>query len=103
MLAEKTDLRVAVKEAIFEVSEAKRWMLGGYNHGHYANLPQAIATEMALGFRFTAERLYQVGFLNRLVEKDDLIPTSVSMAEHTVVSSTSLQSKHILYDATYGS
>ena len=44
MLAEKTDLRVAVKEAIFEVSEAKRWMLGGYNHGHYANLPQAIAT-----------------------------------------------------------
>ena len=82
MLAEKTNLRVAVKEAIFEVSEAKRWMLGGYNHGHYANLPQAIATEMALGFRFTAERLYQVGFLNRLVEKDDLIPTSVSMAEH---------------------
>jgi enoyl-CoA hydratase/carnithine racemase len=82
MLAEKTDLRVAVKEAIFEVSEAKRWMLGGYNHGHYANLPHAIATEMALGFRFTAERLYQVGFLNRLVEKDKLLPTAISMAEH---------------------
>ncbi|GIS29800.1 MAG: hypothetical protein Ct9H90mP2_01830 [Dehalococcoidia bacterium] len=57
MLVERTDLRVAVKEAIFEMSEAKKWMLGGYNHGHYANLPHPVATEMALGFRFTAERL----------------------------------------------
>ena len=48
MLVERTDLRVAVKEAIFEMSEAKRWLLGGYNHGHYANLPHPIATEMAL-------------------------------------------------------
>ena len=35
MLVERTDLRIAVKEAIFEMSEAKRWLLGGYNHGHY--------------------------------------------------------------------
>ena len=82
MLVERTDLRVAVKEAIFEMSEAKRWMLGGYNHGHYANLPHPVATEMALGFRFTAERLHQVGFINRIVEKDELISTSVEMAEH---------------------
>ena len=32
MLVERTDLRLAVREAIFEVSEAKRWLLGGYNH-----------------------------------------------------------------------
>jgi hypothetical protein len=25
--------------------------------------------EMALGFRFTAERFYDVGFLNRLVDR----------------------------------
>ena len=37
MLVERTDLRIAVKEAIFEMSEAKRWLLGGYNHGHYGN------------------------------------------------------------------
>ena len=37
---------------------------------------------MALGFRFTAERLYQVGFLNRLVEPDALLPTAIEMAEH---------------------
>jgi enoyl-CoA hydratase/carnithine racemase len=81
-LVERTDLRVAVREAIFEVSEAKRWLLGGYNHGFLAGLPHPIATEMALGFRFTAERLYQVGFLNRLVEPDALLPTAIDMAEH---------------------
>ena len=81
-LVERTDLRVAVQSAIFEVSEAKRWLLGGYNHGFLAGLPHPIATEMALGFRFTAERLYQVGFLNRLVEPDALLPTAIEMAEH---------------------
>lgn len=81
-LVERTDLRVAVRGAIFEVSEAKRWLLGGYDHGFLAGLPQPIATEMALGFRFTAERLYQVGFLNRLVEPDELFPMAFEMAEH---------------------
>ena len=82
MLVESTDLRVAVRSAVFEVSEAKRWLLGGYNHGHIANLPFPIAMEMALGFRFTAERFYELGFLNRLVEPDQLIPTALEMAEH---------------------
>jgi enoyl-CoA hydratase/carnithine racemase len=82
MLVERTDLRVAVPEAVFEVSEAKRWLLGGYNHGHLANLPYPIAMEMALGFRFTAERFYQVGFLNRLAPQAQLIPAAMSMAEH---------------------
>src|SRR5437899_1523995 len=82
MLVERADLRVAVREAVFEVSEAKRWLLGGYNHGHVANLPYPIALEMALGFRFTAERFYEIGFLNRLVEPDQLIPGAIAMAEH---------------------
>src|SRR5215468_12456109 len=82
MLVERCDLRVGARGAVFEVSEAKRWLLGGYNHGHLANLPYPIAMEMALGFRFTAERFYQLGFLNRLAPKDELIPTAMTMAEH---------------------
>ncbi|MBT3535130.1 MAG: enoyl-CoA hydratase/isomerase family protein [Rhodospirillaceae bacterium] len=82
MLVEQTDLRVAVHEAVFEVSEAKRWLLGGYNHGHIANLPYPIAMEMAMGFRFTAQRFYEIGFLNRVVEADALLPTAMEMAEH---------------------
>lgn len=82
MLVERTDLRVAARGAVFEISEAKRWLLGGYNHGHLAGLPHPVATEMALGFRFTAERLYEVGYINRLVDPDDLMPTAYEMAEH---------------------
>lgn len=82
MLVERTDLRVAVPEAVFEISEAKRWLLGGYDHGFVAGLPHPVATEMALGFRFNAERLYQVGYINRLVEADELMPTAIGMAEH---------------------
>src|SRR3954453_2483563 len=82
MLVERTDLRVAAKEAIFEVSEAKRWLVGGYNHGHIANLPYPIAMEMALGFRFTAERFYEVGFLNRLVEPDQVMTAAFEVAQH---------------------
>ena len=82
MLVERTDLRLAVREAVFEVSEAKRWLLGGYNHGHIANLPYPIAMEMALGFRFTAQRFHEIGFLNRLVDAADLMPEALRMAEH---------------------
>lgn len=82
MLVERTDLRVAATTAIFEVSEAKRWLLGGTNHGHLANLPYPVAMEMALGFRFTAERFHQLGFVNRLVEPDQVVPTAIEMANH---------------------
>jgi enoyl-CoA hydratase/carnithine racemase len=82
MLVERTDLRVCVPEAIFEVSEAKRWLLGGYNHGHLANLSYPVAMEMAMGFRFTAQRFYELGFLNRLVPADKLIDEAVAMGEH---------------------
>ncbi len=99
-LVERTDLRVAVRGAIFEISEAKRWLLGGYDHGHFAGLPHAIATEMALGFRFTAERLFEVGFLNRLADAEDLMPTAMEMAEHllslppaTLVNTTYMMSQ----------
>ncbi len=82
MLVERTDLRVAARSAVFEVSEAKRWLLGGYNHGTIANVAFPIAMEMALGFRFTAERFYEIGFLNRLVEPDALMASATAMGEH---------------------
>ena len=82
MLVERTDLRVAAREAVFEVSEAKRWLLGGYNHGHLANLPYPVAMEMALGYRFTAQRFHEIGFLNRLVEADAVVSSALEMAGH---------------------
>ena len=82
MEVERADLRVAVRGAVFEMSEAKRWLLGGYNHGLVNGLPHAVATEMAFAFRFTADRLFELGFLNRLVDADALIPAAREMAAH---------------------
>jgi len=82
MLAERADLRVAVHQAVFEMSEAKRWLLGGFNHGHINGLSHTVATEMAFAFRFDADRLYELGFLNRVVDDDQLMPVSFEMAEH---------------------
>ena len=82
MLVERADLRIAARGAVFESSEAKRWLLGGYDHGVKGSLPHAVATELAFAYRFTAERLHEIGFLNRLVEPEALMPTALEMAEH---------------------
>jgi enoyl-CoA hydratase/carnithine racemase len=83
MQAERADLRVAIRGAIFEMSEAKRWLLGGYNHGHTGGLSHTVATEMAFAFRFNAERLYELGFINRLAEtEEDLMSMAHEMANH---------------------
>ena len=83
LLVERTDLRVAVRGAIFEMSEAKRWLLGGYQHGFLANLAHPLATEMAFAFRFPAQRLHELGFINRLVDEPEaLLPEARAMAAH---------------------
>jgi len=84
MLAADCDLRIAVPEAQFEVSEIKRWHLGGVSHGIAANLPHSATAELALGFRMSATRLYELGFLNRVVAQDELMPTALEMAAHLV-------------------
>ena len=47
-LVERCDLRLAVKGALFEMSEAKRWMLGGPARSR-SDIPR-LATEMAFAF-----------------------------------------------------
>jgi len=81
-LVERADLRIAVRGAVLEMSEAKRWLLGGYQHGYIGALPHAVATEMAFAYRFTAQRLYELGFINRLVEEADLLSSAREMAAH---------------------
>lgn len=81
-LVERCDLRLAVRGAIFEMSEAKRWLLGGYQHGHLGAMPHAVATEMAFAYRFTAERLYELGYVNRLTTEEELLPEARKMAAH---------------------
>jgi enoyl-CoA hydratase/carnithine racemase len=76
------DLRVAAREAVFEISEARHWLLGAYKFGFTESLPYAIATELALGFPISAQRAYELGFVNRLVDQEDLLPEAFRMADH---------------------
>jgi enoyl-CoA hydratase/carnithine racemase len=45
-------------------------------------LSHTVATEMAFAFRFSADRLYELGFLNRVVDDDQLLPTAHEVAMH---------------------
>ena len=69
MLVERTDLRVAVRGRDLRGLRGQALAARRLQSRHLANVPYPIAMEMALGFRFTAERLYEVGFLNRLVDR----------------------------------
>ncbi|WP_134324991.1 enoyl-CoA hydratase/isomerase family protein [Cumulibacter soli] len=77
-----SDFRVAARSAVFEISEARHWLLGAYQYGFTDTLPWAIASELALGFRMSAERAYQVGFVNRLADDDKLLDVAFEMCDH---------------------
>ena len=48
----------------------------------FNEVPYPVAMEMALGFRFTAQRFHEIGFVNRLVPADALMPAALEMAAH---------------------
>jgi len=80
-LASRADFRVAVPSAVFEITEVVHGTVAGYEVLlTRENLPYAIAAELAAGGRLTAERLYQVGFINRLAEPERLLETAVAFA-----------------------
>jgi enoyl-CoA hydratase/carnithine racemase len=80
--ASRADFRVAVPSALFEITEVVHGVAAGHDLVLLReNLPYAIAAELAAGGRVTAERLYQVGFINRLAEPGQLLATAVAFAE----------------------
>jgi enoyl-CoA hydratase/carnithine racemase len=83
--ASRADFRVAVPAAVFEITEVAHGVATGYDLVFLReNLPYAIAAELAAGLRMTAERLYQVGFINRLAEPEHLLETAVAFATEVV-------------------
>ena len=46
-------------------------------------MPWSVATELALGFRMSAERAHQIGFVNRLVDDvEELVPAALELCDH---------------------
>lgn len=78
-----TDLRVASEDAFFEMREATFGIMptGGSNVFLPRQIPLAAAKEiMLLGQKVSAARLYDWGFLNRVVPKEKLMDEAMQIA-----------------------
>jgi len=78
-----TDLRLAVKGARFGLAEVKRGIIAanGGTQRIVKQLPYAVAMEMLLlGEEIDAETAQRWGLVNRVVEREALIPTAMDFA-----------------------
>jgi enoyl-CoA hydratase len=87
-----TDLRLAVPHATFGLGEV-RWGItpGGGSHVRLPRqIPWAIAMEILLtGRPITAQRAYEIGLINKIVEPDKLMDEALELA-HTIASNAPL-------------
>lgn len=79
-----TDLRIAVPQATFALSET-RWGViptGGSHVRLPQQVPWAIAMELLLTAQtITAQRAYEVGLINQIVEPEELMPAAYELAD----------------------
>ena len=78
--ASRCDLRIAAESAQFQVTEPLRGGIAGYELQLIENLPYAIAAELATGTTYSAQRAYEVGFVNKVVPDEDLMEEAMSVA-----------------------
>lgn len=76
------DIRIAVKSATFGMPEIKVAIPLGPERFLIQQIPLCIINEMIfLGERITAQRAYEVGLINKVVDEKDLMPEAVKAAE----------------------
>ena len=79
-----TDIRIAAEHASFGLSEVKRGILPG-NGGTQRTvrqLPYPLAMELLLyGDRVSAQEAYRIGLINKVVPKEELMPTAIEYAK----------------------
>lgn len=88
-LALAGDLIVAARDAQFGIPEVKRGLVavGGGVLRLTQRLPRSTAAELALtGGRIDAERLYQLGLVNRLTEPGGALDTALELAGEIVAA-----------------
>jgi len=72
------DLCVMSEEARFSYPEAKLGFTGGLISGLVARIPHKVAMELLLvGEDMTAQRAYEVGFVNKVVPFDQVMSASL--------------------------
>jgi len=81
-VANGCDLVVAAESALFWQNEPLFGYQGGGGAIAAQGMPFHLGTEMALAFKFTAQRCYEVGLVNRVVPDDKLMDEANAMAQH---------------------
>ena len=76
-LALAADICIASEDATFELSEVHHGIPSGWRIGIQNGLSRSAAVELAFGERVSARRAYDMGFVNRVTEPDDLIDTAI--------------------------
>ena len=96
------DVIVAVEDARFGLPEVQRGLIGAGSGSRAAlRLPPAVAMELALtGELIDARRAYELGMVNRVVARPDLIPVAMSIAERIAANGPIAvrATKEMIYD-----
>ena len=82
-LAQYCDIRIAAEHAEFSIAETRWNMPAGWVHDLTRKLGQGHALEIALwgDSRISAQRGYEIGFINKVVPKDKLMDEAMAWAE----------------------
>ena len=81
VLVQMADLCVMSEDARFSYPEAKLGFTGGLISGLVARIPHEIAMELLLvGEEMTAQRAYEVGFVNKVVPADQVMAAALDYA-----------------------
>ncbi len=88
VMAMQADMRIAASNAKFVYPEPKMGITAGKASVMVKHLPLAIATEMiTLGAPLEAKRAYDLGFVNRLAEPENLMKEAAAFAEELAENS----------------
>jgi len=82
LLSLNSDMRVAVEGTTFAITESQIGRGSPWAIPLLWMLPLGIIMELTLtGDPILADRMYQMGLINRLVKREELMPTAVAIAE----------------------
>lgn len=82
-LAQSCDIRISADHATFGIPEVKWNLPAGFGARHEYSATFGIAAELLLwGRSISAQRAYEIGFVNKVVPKEQLMDESMEWAEY---------------------